>query len=53
MKNKKVGLQVSYRSTLCQHFDIGDDWIVRQRIYSSPDSVRDHYHIEHDYNASE
>ncbi|PCG93885.1 Hypothetical protein PENO1_081310 [Penicillium occitanis (nom. inval.)] len=49
--NKKVGLQVSYRSTLCQHFDIGDDWIVRQRIYSSPDSVRDHYHIEHDYNA--
>ncbi|GAM34079.1 adenosine deaminase [Talaromyces pinophilus] len=33
------------------HFDIGDDWIVRQRIYSSPDSVRDHYHIEHYYNA--
>ncbi|KUL88774.1 hypothetical protein ZTR_03546 [Talaromyces verruculosus] len=49
--NNRVGLQVSYRSTLCRHFDIGDDWIVRQRIYSSPDSVKDHYHIEHDYNA--
>lgn len=52
VKNNRVGIQVSYRSTLCQLIGIGEDWIVRQRIYTSPDFVEDHYHFKHSLNAS-
>ncbi|EED23536.1 adenosine deaminase [Talaromyces stipitatus ATCC 10500] len=50
-RNKKLGKQVSFKTTLSQHFDIGEDWEVRQKLYASLEFVRDHYHFEHPFNA--
>lgn len=37
-----MGMHVSYRSTLCQYIAMGEDWIVRQRLYASQTPVKDH-----------